>query len=952
MVNFKALAKKWQDRWEKDKVFQVEVDDREKYYIAIVYPYMSGLLHLGHLFTYTTSEIQLRYKRMRGFNTLAKFGFHCTGTPIVAAAQRVKENEPGQIQALKKMGIAEKEIPKFSEPEYWTTYFPKETLKDVKSLGFSIDERYAFKTTHLNPPYDSFITWQFNQLHEKGYVKKGKHPVVWCPKDNLPVGDHDRAEGEGETPKDFIWGKFRLKNSDLILMAGTTRPDAFYGQTHLWIDPDGDYQIVEVEDEKWVVGKEAVKKIEEQYAQTKVIRDIKPEELIGQWTRGPLVDYDTYVVPAWFIDSKVGSGIVFSALEDPVDLFELKKIHSDMALLDKYNLDKEVVAKLKPISIIDVPDMGDNLGEDIGKEFGVKSPDDKEKIEAAKNELNKRVFRKGIMKDNCGECAGLTVPECQEFLKKQLTEKGEAVMFYELTDKVVCRCLTECIIKMVSDQWFIQYNDPAWKKITHQCLDQMKLYPEQVRKQFDYVLDWLHRWACTRELGLGTKLPWDQKWVVESLSDSTIQMAYGTISKYLQNPEDYGFSIDNLNDEFFSYVFLNKGDAESVEKSTQVPKEMIETMKRDFEYWYPFDFRNSAKDLIQNHLAFCLFNHTALFPEKHWPRAYALNGRIMVDNQKMSKSKGNFFTARELYEKHGADIVRLTSANAGEGIDDANFDMNFLETATKKLNELFDFVQENYNQGREERLPIDNWFESVINNAVKETTQHMENIEFKSAILKGFLDLQRHLRWYSKRTDNHFNKKLINHFIETQIKLLAPFTPHLCEEMWSLIKGQGYVSKALWPEFDRTKINRDFERGEELIDQVMTDINTVLKLAKITQPQKITLITSSNWKYKFMKILKQSLTETRDFKDLLNKTMIDDLKQHGKDITKIIPKYVKLGSVPEATNQELENKTLEHAKDFLSKKYSNTQIEVINAEDSKESKANQAMPGKPAILVN
>ena len=118
MIDFNKIEKKWQKKWEDKKLFQVERDDRKKYYVAIVYPYMSGLLHLGHLFTYTFSEIMLRYKRMQGFNTLAKFGFHCTGTPIVAAAKRVKEKEPSQIETLKKMGIDDKKIPKFAKPEY------------------------------------------------------------------------------------------------------------------------------------------------------------------------------------------------------------------------------------------------------------------------------------------------------------------------------------------------------------------------------------------------------------------------------------------------------------------------------------------------------------------------------------------------------------------------------------------------------------------------------------------------------------------------------------------------------------------------------------------------------------------------------------------------------------------------------------------------------------------
>src|SRR3989344_3865776 len=118
MVDFHKIAKKWQARWDKEKVFHADINKtakKSKYYVAIVYPYMSGLLHLGHLFTYTSPEIILRYKRMQGYNVLAKFAFHCTGTPIIAAAKKVKEKEPRQLETLKKMGIAEKEFKKFED---------------------------------------------------------------------------------------------------------------------------------------------------------------------------------------------------------------------------------------------------------------------------------------------------------------------------------------------------------------------------------------------------------------------------------------------------------------------------------------------------------------------------------------------------------------------------------------------------------------------------------------------------------------------------------------------------------------------------------------------------------------------------------------------------------------------------------------------------------------------
>ena len=120
MLDFKKIQDKWQEKWEQDKVFQVEVDDykKKKYYLTTPYPYMSGLLHLGHLFNYSFAEVTSRFKRMQGHNVLFKWGFHCTGTPIVAAAKRIAEGEEKQIAILKKLGIADSEIEKFSKPEY------------------------------------------------------------------------------------------------------------------------------------------------------------------------------------------------------------------------------------------------------------------------------------------------------------------------------------------------------------------------------------------------------------------------------------------------------------------------------------------------------------------------------------------------------------------------------------------------------------------------------------------------------------------------------------------------------------------------------------------------------------------------------------------------------------------------------------------------------------------
>jgi leucyl-tRNA synthetase len=955
-LNFKKIEKKWQSAWEEKKVFQVEVNDykKKKFYLTTPYPYMSGLLHLGHLFTYMAPETLARFKRMQGHNVLFKYGFHCTGTPIVAAAKKVAEKEPGQIAALEKMGISKKEIQKFSEPEYWIKYFPKETLRDIKNMGFVIDERHTFITTSLNKPYDAFIKWQFNKLKEKDYVKKGKHPVVWCPKDNAPTGDHARSEGEGETPMEYLLFKHQLEDGRYLITA-TLRPDTIMGITNLYMNPEIDYIEAEVNGEKWILNENCAKNLKNQGHKIKVIRKVPGKEFIGKEVK-EFGNRKVPIFPASFLDTNFGTGLVHSVPSDSADdLIALWDLQKDEKTCKKYGLKINEIKKIKPIPVLDTPGLGNIAAEAMLKKHNIKSQNERKKLDEIKKELYKLSHYTATLNDKYKKVfsenlAGKKVEDAKEIITEDLIKKNYALKYYELSGKVVCRCLTECIVKIVENQWFLEYNNPEWKKLAHQCLDSMRIYPEILRKQFDYVLDWLHRWACARELGLGTRLPWDENWVIESLSDSTIQMAYNTISKYLQHPEEYGFSVDKLNDDFFDYVFLNKGTIKKVGTSTEIPVKIIETMKKDFEYWYPFDFRNSAKDLIQNHFAFCIFNHTAIFPKKHWPKSFMINGRIMINNEKMSKSKGNFFTMRELHEKHGADIIRLTASNAGEGSDDANYDMGFHGIAERKLNELYDFIKENYNKGRTDKLLIDKWFESKINETIEKTTVAFENMQFKSAIQFSLLDLQRHLKWYMKRTKDQPNKELINLLIETQTKLLTPIIPHFCEEAWSLINGKGFVSNAEWPKINKKAIKPELDLGEELLKNNISDIREVLKLAKIDQPKAIKLFVAADWKYEFVDKFKILIKETRNPGEILKQLMQSDLKRHGKDISKLVPALVKDQSkLPtEKLTKKNEVSALKESKTLIAEEFS-CSVEIVV--DSDHNKAKSAMPGKVGILV-
>ena len=149
------------------------------------------------------------------------------------------------------------------------------------------------------------------------------------------------------------------------------------------------------------------------------------------------------------------------------------------------------------------------------------------------------------------------------------------------------------------------------------CFDEMNILPGNIRTEFKEVIEWLHERACARQQGLGTKLPWDKDWIVESLSDSVIYMAYYTISRFVN---DGTITPENLTRELFDYMLLDKGDVTLAASTSKLSEDIIEIMKKEFTYFYPVDSRHSGRDLVQNdHLSFFVLNHVAIFEKKLWP---------------------------------------------------------------------------------------------------------------------------------------------------------------------------------------------------------------------------------------------------------------------------------------------------------------------------------------------
>lgn len=951
-----SMEEKWQKKWEEERIFQASPEKgMRKYFANIPYPYVNGYLHLGFAVTFLHGDVMARYKRMRGYNVLFPQAFHCTGFPIVAAAKRINEGEEIQTKIMRDMGIPENEISKFGDPIYWTRFFPPEAKKDLMRLGASVDWRRTFITTYLNPHYDKFVKWQFRKLKERGYLELGEHPVIWCPKDQSPVGDHDRLEGEGEVPVEFILLKFPIE--DKFLVAATLRPETVFGQTNLWIDPNVVYVEASVDGEKWILNRECAEKLTQQKKEVTIIAEIDAKDLIGRTCTAPFIHKHIPILPSRFIDQDKGTGIVTSVPSDaPDDWVALRDLQRDENVMKEFSLEVETIRSIKPVSIINSEGWGPLPAVEIVEKMGIDSQMEREKLEKAKEEIYRTGYYTGVMNESCGDFAGQKVEVAKELIKQRMIEDGEADIMYEPGGEVICRCLTKAIVKIVSNQWFLKYGDGKWKERTSRALERLTLIPEISRKQFEYVIDWLRDWACSHHFGLGSTLPWDEEWVIESLSDSTIYMAYYTISHYLS---DGRIDAKKIDDSFFDLIFLGDGEISEVSKKCSIEAKLLEEMRREFLYWYPFDLRNSGKDLVQNHLAFCLFNHVALFPDKHWPRAFGINGFVKLEGQRMSKSHGIVTYIRDAIDAWGADVTRITLLQGGEGMDDPTFDGVFADGIGRKLHQWMEFATKEHHS-RTERLPIDDWFDSVMNLAIVRCSEAMESLKHRTALKHGFFDLQREWNWYLRRCSNLPQEDILRNFIEIQTKLLAPFVPHICEEIWSRIGGNGFISLSQYPEAKR-EIDIGVLSAEEYFRKTMDDIRQIMRATKM-RPSKIFLYTYPRWMAPIYskgieKIKRKKLQMGSFMKEVMRmegmRSRAQRVSRFAKDIVEIIEK-MRPEDIQRFGKTIDEQAYLSASKDFLRREFG-CPVEVFRAEDQgvydPQGRGERAIPWRPAIYV-
>ncbi|OAA52133.1 Rossmann-like alpha/beta/alpha sandwich fold protein [Cordyceps fumosorosea ARSEF 2679] len=592
-----------------------------------------------------------------------------------------------------------------------------------------------------------------------------------------------------------------------------------------------------------------------------------------------------------------GTGIVTCVPSDSPD--DYATIMDLAKKADYYKIKKEWV-DVKIIPLIQTPSYGNLSAKFLVEKLKISSPKDTKQLAEAKELVYKEGFYQGVM---CyGEFSGDKVEVARPKVSQQLLHYRNGFAYAEPERQVVSRSGDECCVSLM-DQWYLDYGEDFWRKQALQYLDNcngegLNTSSQETKNGFEFegVLNWLNQWACARSYGLGSKLPWDPQFLVESLSDSTIYMAYYTIAHYLhsdifgKNPGLAGIKPEQMIDKVWDYVFARGDISQDILKESNISKDILNSMRRAFEYWYPLDLRVSGKDLIPNHLTFFLYIHIALFPPQYWPKSIRANGHLLLNREKMSKSIGNIMTRNDLVGKYGADASRIALADAGDGVADANFEEDVADTTVLRLFNLREWCEEQVkDQDRLRTGPkndyLDALFENEIHRLVHEAKKHYEDTNYKLALKSAFYDFTAARDFYreaSVAAEIKMHKDVVFLYIELQALILAVLAPHWSEYIWlEVLNKPGTIQNELYPEVHLPKAS--LTAIHEYVRQTSSKITSTeaaqqKKHAKgkdigydLKKPKKLTVFVADGfpaWQEKYIDLVREAWNpETRSMDD-------------------------------------------------------------------------------------
>jgi leucyl-tRNA synthetase len=760
-IDFASIEKKWQEEWEKNKIFKAkEEKNKKKFYVVEMYPYPSASgLHIGHAFNYTIGDIQARFKKMQGFNVLHPMGFDSFGLPAENAAIKAK-----------------------SHPKIFTEQAISSFINQQKKLGLSYD--WSRMIQSHDPEYYKWDQWIFLKMFEKGLAYKKISAVNWCPKCNTVLANEQVNNGKCWRHQDTnveikhldqwffkitdyadeLYEKIEtLKNwperikimqrnwigksygTEILFEINrekwpifTTRPDTLFGVTFLVISA----QHPQLEKFVTKEQKEEVEKFLKKLKSTseKDLKDLEKEGVFtGSYAINPINNEKIPVYAGNFVIADYGSGMVMAVPAHDQRDFDFAK---------KYNI------KIKQVIL---------------------SPREKDN-----ENISIKAYTEGGVLINSKEFNGLDNETAKEEITKYLMKKG-------LAKKVVNFRLRD---------WLISRQRFWGTPIPIVYCDKCGIIP-------------------VPEKDLPVKLPDNIKFSDEKnplinckeFVETTCPKCKGKARRETDTMDTFVNS---------SWYFLRYCDNKNNKKIFE---------KEKAEYWNPIDLYIGGAEHACMHLIYFRF-YTKFLRDLGLINldepTYNLFNQGMVhgeDGSVMSKSKGNVIDPLDVSKRYSADTLRIFLVSMASPDKDSAWSSTGIESMYKFIKKFFNFYKTIKINKSDKKI------ESKYNKLIKEITLDLEKLQYNLAIIK--------LRKFFDILENE--KEVSKDVLEGYLKLIAPFCPHIAEELWHNLGNKTFVSQENWPIVDESKIDEKLEEQEKILDKTIGDIISIINILKEKQ---------------------------------------------------------------------------------------------------------------------
>lgn len=804
---FKQLEQKWQAYWDEHQTFKAEdFSPKPKYYVLDMFPYPSAAgLHVGHPEGYTATDIVARYKRMRGFNVLHPMGWDAFGLPAE--------------QYAIKTGVH----PKITTEQNIATF-----KRQIKMLGLSYDWDREINTT--DPNYYKWSQWIFLQLYKMGLAYLADVPVNWCPELGTVLADEEVPEqvdkgytvvkrtmrqwmlkitayaerllddlDEVDWPENIKqmqrnWiGRsegadvdFAVKGLDERIRVYTTRPDTLFGATFMVLSPE--HSLVEKLTTK--EQENAVKSYQEE-ARTK--SDLERAELskekTGVFTGGYAINpVNNEEIPIWIADYVLlsyGTGAIMCVPCDD-------------------DRDYEFATKFR-LPIVEILEGGQLEPGAI--------------VQRAEGILINSTAPDGSLSLN-----GLDVPAAKQKITDWLEARviGRRAVNYKLRDWLFSR----------QRYWGEPFPVLLFEDGTHRAMSESEL-PLRLPEAKSY------KPTGTGESPLGTLPGWVSTIDPETgrtarRDTNTMPQWAGSCWYYLRflDPHNDGIFCDPEKEKYWMPVDLYIGGAEHAVLhliyarfwhkvlydlnfvSTKEPFKKLFNQGMILGYAYRC-FRNAQEErvepdrvewlvekqiekaydkLTREELQVTYVPPDQVVWENDLPRHPESGEVLEVKMDKMSKSLGNVVTPDEVVDKYGADAMRLYEMFMGP-LDQVK------PWSTKNIEGVFRFLNRAWRVYVEDDVRLHPKIQDVepglelkrqLHKTIKKVTEDIEGLRFNTAIAQMMIFVNELLKV------DVYPRSIVEPFVQT----LAPFAPHLAEEIWQQLGHQQTITYEPWPQFD------------------------------------------------------------------------------------------------------------------------------------------------------